>query len=73
MDTKKDTKDTMVAMIIKGTNHYLENFRNLKSRVGFGKWTFLKMSKMRNLKSFLKIQNNFNPSDENALKIFTKF
>jgi len=25
---------------------------------------------MRNLKSFLKIQNKFNPCDENALKIF---
>ena len=36
------------------TNYHLENFRNLKSRVGFGKWTFLKMSKMENLKSFLK-------------------
>ena len=65
-DTKKDTKDT-IKILIKGTNYHWEKFKILKSRIAFEKWTFLKMSKMKNLEIVLKITFQFYDCDENAL------
>ena len=49
-----------------------KNFKILKSRIGFEKWTFLKMSKMKNLEIVLKITFQFYNCDEDALKYFKK-
>jgi hypothetical protein len=44
-----------------------KNFKILKSRIAFEKWTFLKMSKMRNLEIVLKITFQVYNCDEDAV------
>ena len=45
-----------------------ENFKKIKSRGGFEKWTFLKMSKIEKLKKVLKKLFEKERCDENAHK-----
>jgi len=55
-------------IVLKRNQLSQENFRNLKSRGGFEKWTFLKMSKIEKLKKVLKKLFKKERCDENADK-----